>query len=93
MEFGYFTLSDNGHSDNPRTAEARMLEIRGQAVHAETIGMRSTWIGEHHFNRRGCVPVHVGEEWVSFDVLSAGRVNFALGRGYDSHRRVRAAGR
>ena len=115
MEFGYFTLSDNRYPDNPRTAEAFMMEIRDQAVFAESIGMHSAWIGEHHFNRRGCVPmpslvlasiaaattrirlgpavvvlpihhpVQVAEEWASLDVLSGGRVDFALGRGYDSH--------
>jgi len=115
MEFGYFTLSDNQYPDNPRTAEQFMMEIRDQAVHAEEIGMHSAWIGEHHFNRRGCVPVpslvlahvaavtrrirlgpavvvmpihhpvHVAEEWAALDQLSGGRVDFALGRGYDSH--------
>ena len=115
MEFGYFTLSDNRYKDNPRTAEQFMLEIRDQAVYAEEIGMHSAWIGEHHFNRRGCVPVpglvhaniaaltsrirlgpavvvlpvhhpiHVAEEWAALDQLSGGRVDFATGRGYDSH--------
>ncbi len=115
MEFGYFTLSDNRYPDNPRSAEQFLLEIRDQAVFAEDIGMHSAWIGEHHFNRRGCVPVpalvhaniaaltsrirlgpavvvlpihhpiHVAEEWAALDQLSAGRVDFATGRGYDSH--------
>lgn len=115
MEFGYFTLSDNRYPDNPRTAEQFLLEIRDQAVYAEQIGMHSAWIGEHHFNRRGCVPVpglvhanvaaltsrirlgpsvvvlpihhpiHVAEEWAALDQLSGGRVDFATGRGYDSH--------
>lgn len=56
MEFGYFTLSDNRYPDNPRSAEQFTREIRDQAVYAEKIGMHSAWIGEHHFNRRGCVP-------------------------------------
>ncbi len=115
MEFGYFTLSDNRYPDNPRTAEQFLIEIRDQAVYAEKIGMHSAWIGEHHFNRRGCVPVpglvhaniaaltrrirlgpavvvlpihhpiHVAEEWAALDQLSDGRVDFATGRGYDSH--------
>ena len=115
MEFGYFTLSDNRYKDNQRTAEQFMLEIRDQSVYAEKIGMHSAWIGEHHFNRRGCVPVpglvhanvaaltsrirlgpavivlpihhpiHVAEEWAALDQLSGGRVDFATGRGYDSH--------
>ena len=53
MEFGYFTLSDNRYPDNPRTAEQMIVEIRDQAVYAETIGMHSAWIGEHHFNSLG----------------------------------------
>lgn len=57
MEFGYFTLSDNRYPDNPRTSEQFLLEIRDQAIYAEELGMHSAWIGEHHFNRRGCVPV------------------------------------
>ncbi len=57
MEFGYFTLSDNRYPDNPRTAGEFMMEIRDQSVYAERIGMNSAWIGEHHFNRRGCVPM------------------------------------
>lgn len=115
MDFGYFTLSDNRYPDNPRTAAQFMLEIRDQAIYAEEIGMRSAWIGEHHFNRRGCVPVpgmvlasigaatrrirlgpavvvmpihhpvHVAEEWAVLDQLCGGRVDFALGRGYDAH--------
>lgn len=115
MEFGYFTLSDNRYPDNPRSSEDFLAEILGQAVYAETIGMHSVWIGEHHFNRRGCVsvpsvflahvagatsrvrlgpavvvlplhhPIHVAEEWAMLDQMSGGRVDFATGRGYDSH--------
>jgi alkanesulfonate monooxygenase SsuD/methylene tetrahydromethanopterin reductase-like flavin-dependent oxidoreductase (luciferase family) len=55
MKFGYFTLSDNRYPDNPRTPEQFMLEIRDQAIYAEELGFHSAWIGEHHFNRRGCV--------------------------------------
>lgn len=57
MKFGYFTLSDNRYPDNPRSAEQFLIEIRDQAVLAEKIGLNSAWIGEHHFNRRGCVSV------------------------------------
>jgi alkanesulfonate monooxygenase SsuD/methylene tetrahydromethanopterin reductase-like flavin-dependent oxidoreductase (luciferase family) len=59
MKFGYFTLSDNRYPDNPRSAEQFLLEIRDQAVLAEKLGLHSAWIGEHHFNRRGCVSVPV----------------------------------
>jgi alkanesulfonate monooxygenase SsuD/methylene tetrahydromethanopterin reductase-like flavin-dependent oxidoreductase (luciferase family) len=115
MDFGYFTLSDNRYPNNPRTTEQFLLEIRNQAVLAEQLGYHSAWIGEHHFNRRGCVsqpslmlsniaaattrirlapavvvlpihhPIYVAEEWATLDVLSNGRVDFATGRGYDSH--------
>ena len=57
MKFGYFTLSDNRYPDNPRSAEQFLLDIRDQAVLAEKLGLSSAWIGEHHFNRRGCVSV------------------------------------
>jgi alkanesulfonate monooxygenase SsuD/methylene tetrahydromethanopterin reductase-like flavin-dependent oxidoreductase (luciferase family) len=57
MKFGYFTLSDNRYPDNRRSAEQFLVEIRGQAVLAEKLGLNSAWIGEHHFNRRGCVSV------------------------------------
>lgn len=55
MKFGYFTLSDNRYPDNPRSSNAFHTEIRDQAVLAEKLGLNSAWIGEHHFNRRGCV--------------------------------------
>jgi len=67
MKFGYFTLSDNRYPANepgavassgghrPRSPEQFLHEIREQAVLAEKIGLNSAWIGEHHFNRRGCV--------------------------------------
>ncbi|MDF2115271.1 LLM class flavin-dependent oxidoreductase [Roseiarcaceae bacterium H3SJ34-1] len=115
LKFGYFTLSDNRYPNNPRTPEQFHLEIRDQAILAEKLGYHSAWIGEHHFNRRGCVampslilaniaavttrirlspavvvlpihhPIYVAEEWATLDQLSNGRVDFAAGRGYDSH--------
>src|SRR5579864_6894590 len=57
MKFGYFTLSDNRYPNNPRSPEQFLIEIRDQAVLAEKLGLNSAWIGEHHFNRRGCVSV------------------------------------
>jgi len=57
MEFGYFTLSDNRYPGNPRTSEQFLREIYEQCIYAEQIGMHSVWVGEHHFNRRGCVSV------------------------------------
>ncbi|MGE0630079.1 MAG: LLM class flavin-dependent oxidoreductase [Hyphomicrobiaceae bacterium] len=57
MDFGYFTLSDNRYPNNPRSPEQFLIEIRDQAVEAEKLGLNSAWIGEHHFNRRGCVSV------------------------------------
>ena len=115
MEFGYFTLSDNRYPDNQRDTAAFIDEMLNQALYAEEIGMHSVWVGEHHFNRRGCLsvpavflanvagstsrvrlgpavvvlpvhhPIHVAEEWAMLDQLSGGRVDFATGRGYDSH--------
>ena len=57
MKFGYFTLSDNRYPNNTRSPEQFLVEIRDQAVLAEKLGLNSAWIGEHHFNRRGCVSV------------------------------------
>ena len=53
MKFGYFTLSDNRYPNNTRTPEQFVREIYNQALHAETIGLNSAWIGEHHFNLLG----------------------------------------
>ena len=53
MKFGYFTLSDNNYRDNPRGPNAYVLDIVDEALHAETLGMHSAWIGEHHFSTLG----------------------------------------
>jgi alkanesulfonate monooxygenase SsuD/methylene tetrahydromethanopterin reductase-like flavin-dependent oxidoreductase (luciferase family) len=53
MDFGYFTLSDNHDRDNPRSANQFIADITAEALHAETLGMHSAWIGEHHFNALG----------------------------------------
>jgi len=53
MDFGYFTLSDNRYPDNPRTPEQFIRQIYEQALLAETVGLNSAWIGEHHFNLLG----------------------------------------
>ncbi len=54
MEFGYFTLSDNHYVDQPSIAQSigRRYHRRG-TVDAETLGMHSAWIGEHHFSTLG----------------------------------------
>src|SRR5216683_1830495 len=53
MDFGYFTLSDNRYPGNTRSAEQLIAEIYEQALWAETVGLNSAWIGEHHFNLLG----------------------------------------
>ena len=53
MEFGYFTLSDNRYPNNARSAEQLIHEIYEQALWAETVGLHSAWIGEHHFSTLG----------------------------------------
>jgi alkanesulfonate monooxygenase SsuD/methylene tetrahydromethanopterin reductase-like flavin-dependent oxidoreductase (luciferase family) len=113
VEFGYFTLSDNHYSNNSRTANQFVEDITDEALYAETLGMHSAWIGEHHFNSLGVLscpdlvlayiaartrrirlapavtvlplhhPIRVAEQWASLDLLSGGRVDFAVGRGYD----------
>ncbi len=56
-EIRLFHTSDNRYPNNPRSPEQFLVEIRDQAVLAEKLGLNSAWIGEHHFNRRGCVSV------------------------------------
>ncbi len=53
MEFGYFTLSDNHYRDNQRTPNQLVAAILEQAIYADTLGMHSAWIGEHHFSTLG----------------------------------------
>ncbi len=53
MQFGYFTLSDNHYEQNTRSANAFVADILDEAVYAETVGLHSAWIGEHHFSTLG----------------------------------------
>jgi alkanesulfonate monooxygenase SsuD/methylene tetrahydromethanopterin reductase-like flavin-dependent oxidoreductase (luciferase family) len=53
MDFGYFTLSDNHYSGNTRAPNRYILDIVDEAVHADALGFRSAWIGEHHFGSLG----------------------------------------
>ena len=53
MDFGYFTLSDNHYENNPRTPNQFVADITQEALYADTLGMHSAWIGEHHFNSLG----------------------------------------
>ena len=53
MDFGYFTLSDNRYENNTRSANTFVSNITDEALYAESLGMHSAWIGEHHFNSLG----------------------------------------
>jgi len=53
MKFGYFTLSDNNYRDNQRTPNEFVATIAAEAIYAESLGMNSAWIGEHHFSTLG----------------------------------------
>src|SRR6516164_9203560 len=53
MKFGYFTLSDNHYVDNRRAPNQFVADIIDEALYAETLGMHSVWIGEHHFSTLG----------------------------------------
>jgi alkanesulfonate monooxygenase SsuD/methylene tetrahydromethanopterin reductase-like flavin-dependent oxidoreductase (luciferase family) len=53
MDFGYFTLSDNHYENNSRTPNQLVADIAQEALLADTLGMHSAWIGEHHFNSLG----------------------------------------
>jgi hypothetical protein len=50
MKFGYFTVRDNLHEKNLRSAKVFAADIIDEAVCAETIRRRSAWIGEHRFS-------------------------------------------
>jgi alkanesulfonate monooxygenase SsuD/methylene tetrahydromethanopterin reductase-like flavin-dependent oxidoreductase (luciferase family) len=53
MDFGYFTLSDNCYDHNLRSSNQLVSDILDEAVHAETVGLHSVWIGEHHVSAFG----------------------------------------
>ncbi|HEY2529851.1 MAG TPA: LLM class flavin-dependent oxidoreductase [Xanthobacteraceae bacterium] len=53
MEFGYFTLSDNNYENNARSSNRFVADIAAEALYADSLGMNSAWIGEHHFNSLG----------------------------------------
>ena len=53
MDFGYFTLSDNHYENNTRSSNRFVADITAEALYADTLGMHSAWIGEHHFNSLG----------------------------------------
>ncbi|HUN38788.1 MAG TPA: LLM class flavin-dependent oxidoreductase [Acetobacteraceae bacterium] len=53
MQFGYFTLSDNGYRDNRRSPNQLVTDIIDEAEYAEQLGFHSAWIGEHHFSTLG----------------------------------------
>jgi alkanesulfonate monooxygenase SsuD/methylene tetrahydromethanopterin reductase-like flavin-dependent oxidoreductase (luciferase family) len=53
MDFGYFSLTDNHYLDNKRSANECIRDVVDEAIYAETLGLHSAWIGEHHFNSLG----------------------------------------
>jgi alkanesulfonate monooxygenase SsuD/methylene tetrahydromethanopterin reductase-like flavin-dependent oxidoreductase (luciferase family) len=53
MKFGYFTLSDNHFENNQRDANSFIQDIVDEAIYADTVGLHSAWIGEHHFSSLG----------------------------------------
>src|SRR3954465_10158988 len=53
MHFGYMTLSDNYYRNNTRPANQLITHTTDEAMFAETVGMHSAWIGEHHFSTLG----------------------------------------
>ncbi len=53
MKFGYFTLSDNHYTENPRTPNQLVAQIVDEALLADRLGYHSAWIGEHHFSTLG----------------------------------------
>jgi alkanesulfonate monooxygenase SsuD/methylene tetrahydromethanopterin reductase-like flavin-dependent oxidoreductase (luciferase family) len=53
MDFGYFSLTDNHYLDNRRSANDCIRDVVDEAIYAESLGLHSAWIGEHHFNSLG----------------------------------------
>jgi alkanesulfonate monooxygenase SsuD/methylene tetrahydromethanopterin reductase-like flavin-dependent oxidoreductase (luciferase family) len=53
MKFGYFTLSDNHYRNNPRSPNQFVADIIDEAIYADSVGLNSVWIGEHHFSTLG----------------------------------------
>ena len=57
MRFGYFTLTDNppAYGFKRRDPNQFFNEVIEEAVEAETVGLNSVWLPEHHFGLFGCL--------------------------------------
>ena len=57
MRFGYFTLTDNppAYGSKRRDPNQFFNEVIEEAVEAETVGLNSVWLPEHHFGLFGCL--------------------------------------
>src|SRR5712691_3426394 len=50
---------------------------------AEELGFHTVWLAEHHFSPYGIAhSLRIAEEWAMVDILSGGRLDFGIGRGY-----------
>ncbi len=58
MKLGYFTLTDNppAYGDSRKDPGRLLEEVMDQCIHAETVGLNSVWVPEHHFGLFGVLP-------------------------------------
>ena len=93
MDFGTFLLLQSPSARPPREIFVRATEL---AQTADKLGFDSVWCAEHHFSTYGylsrplMLATHlasriVAEEIATADILSGGRLDIGLGRGYQTY--------
>lgn len=56
MKFGIFSVADHYPDELPRTLGQLYAELLERAEMADTLGLDSFWVAEHHFHQYGAVP-------------------------------------